>query len=154
MLALLLLVPGFVDIVGQCSAQLEGSRTALAAHVLNSLQSCSLHCFLLNRECLHVRIQVVEDDGCELERGFQVLLLAVDVLAPASGNTREVAVGQSERHFGVYGPAEQPALVGDYGVEVVGEFEVVHGQQVLDFDGQEVQVVGQVRDVAQAARVH
>ena len=95
MLALLLLVPGFVDIVGQRSAQLEGSRTALAAHVLNSLQSCSLHCFLLNRECLHARIQVVEDDGCELERGFQVLLLAVDVLAQASGRKCRL-LGRSE----------------------------------------------------------
>ena len=54
----------------------------------------------------------------------------------------------------VDGPVHVFGLVGEDGEQVVDEFGVVDWQQVLDFDGEEVEAVGQVGDVAKAARVH
>lgn len=45
-------------------------------------------------------------------------------------------------------------LVGQDGEEIVCKFGVVDGQEVFDFDGEEVKAVGQVGNVAETAPIH
>ena len=71
-----------------------------------------------------------------------MLGVAVDILAPASGEVNVLGVSDGDGEVGVEGPGFSLGLVIDDGVQVIDEAGVVNGQEVFDLDGQEVQVVG------------
>ena len=71
-----------------------------------------------------------------------MLGVAVDILAPASGEVDVLRVADGDGEVGVEGPGFPLGLVVDDGVQVIDEAGVVDRQEVFDLDGQEVQVVG------------
>jgi len=83
-----------------------------------------------------------------------MLLLAVNIFTPTSRNNHILHIGKSECEIGVNIPFEQFGLIGDYGMQVVNELVMVDGKEMLDFNGQKMKVVREIRDVAEASGVH
>jgi len=74
-------------------------------------------------------VKIVENDGCQLERGLEVLRLAVDVFAPPRKSGRVASWrGESERGVEVDGPMQRCCLVGEDDEKIVCEFGVVDGK--------------------------
>lgn len=80
--------------------------------------------------------------------------MSVDVLAPSSEGRGVVGGWEGEWLVHVDGPVQVFGLISEDGEQVVDKFGVVDGQKVFDFDGKEVEAVGQVGYVAKTARVH
>ena len=65
-----------------------------------------------------------------------------------------MGVADGDGDVGVEGPVFPFGLVVYDCVQVVDEAGVVDRQEVFDLDGQEMQIVGQIRYMAQSAWIH
>lgn len=74
-------------------------------------------------------MKVVEDDGCQLERGLEVVRLTVDIFAPPRKSGRIAGRrGESERGIEVDGPMQRCCLVGEDYEKIVCELGVMDGK--------------------------
>ena len=82
------------------------------------------------------------------------MLLSIDIFAPSPDHISVLSLVDRQGGVEVDRPGILLGVVVDDGVEVIDERGVVDREEVFEFEGEEVKVVGKVGDVGESPGVH